>query len=561
MKLGGIGLARSSSAGPRSTAKRCVGLIALCISSTASAGGLLLPGAGAISTSRAGASVASAEDGEALSLNPSGMARGRGTRVQIGAAIINYFMTFQRNGTYDALDNDAQPYEGQAYPVVEQDAQPQLGIGRYQPVPVIAVVTDLGGKVSGLNIGAGLYAPNSYPFRRMNNVNGKPYFIKDDDGNWQFPIAGDPPPSTRYDILEQDAAVVLPGIGAAYRVNDNLDVGGRFSAGFAKVKSTIALWGMPANLQEWIKQDSLFTLDAKDNFVTTWDLGVTYRATPNMEFGANYTSQMNVSAKGDAHAVNGPDVTLAGQPVVIQPSGSPRCAPGGTEQALKGCVEFALPMTAQVGGRYKILDADGKERGDLELDLNWEHWQAERASDFRVVVDAQASTAGATMSGIDLKDNVVKHGFRDTWGLRIGGSYKIDAGSNTVVARGGFAYDTAAAKEGWERADIDGASRMMLSAGGSYRLPSFQIDAGFGAILEGTRSSSRNCNPVQNPPPMTPLYTGCGPNGEQQTVDNRQGPDPINPLVLPESQLENPTNQGTYKSHYLMFMLGVSTWF
>lgn len=538
-----------------------LGLIGLCISSTASAGGLLLPGAGAISTARAGASVASAEDGEALSLNPSGMARGHGTRVQIGAAIINYFMTFQRNGTYDALDNDAQPYEGQAYPIVEQDAQPKLGIGRYQPVPVIAVVTDLGGAVPNLNVGAGLYAPNSYPFRRMNNVGGKPYFTKDDEGNWQFPVAGAPPPSTRYDIIEQDAAVILPGIGAAYRVNDNLDVGARFSAGFAEVKSTIALWGMPANLAEWIKQDALFTLDAKDNFVTTWDLGVTYRMTPNIEVGANYTAQMNVSAKGDAHAVNGPEVSLAGQPVAILPSGSPRCASGGTPDALKGCVEFALPMTAQVGGRYKILDADGKERGDIEMDLNWEHWQAERASDFRVVVDAQATTEGSMDTGIDLKDNVVKHGFRDTWGLRLGGSYKFDAGSNTVIARGGFAYDTAAAKEGWERADIDGSSRMMLSAGGSYRLPSIQIDAGFGAILEGTRSTSANCNPVTNPAGTSPLYTGCGANGEQQAPDDRSGPDPINPLVLPDQQLENPTNQGTYKSHYLMFMVGVSTWF
>lgn len=536
-------------------------LIGLCISSTASAGGLLLPGAGAISTARAGASVASAEDGEALSLNPSGMARGHGTRVQIGAAIINYFMTFQRNGTYDQ-GGEPQSFEGQAYPVVEQDAQPELGIGRYQPVPVIAVVTDFGGKVPGLTTGVGLYAPNSYPFRRMNNVGGKPYFTTDSDGHYQFPNFGDPPPSTRYDIIQQDAAVILPGVGVAYRVNDNLDVGGRFSAGFAKVKSTIALWGMPANFAEWIKQDALFTLDAKDNFVTTWDLGVTYRLTPNIEVGANYTSQMNVSAKGDAFAVNGPSVTLAGQPVEILPSGDPRCAPGGTKQALKGCVEFALPMTAQVGGRYKILDADGKERGDIEMDLNWEHWQADSASDFRVVVDAQATTEGSTGdTGINLQDNVVKHGFRDTWGIRLGGSYKIDAGSNTVIARGGFAYDTAAAKEGWERADIDGSSRMMLSAGGSYRLPSIQIDAGFGAILEGTRSTSANCNPVVNPAGTSPLYTGCGANGEQRSPEDRQGPDPINPLVKPDSQLENPTNQGTYKSHYLMFMVGVSTWF
>ena len=40
----------------------------------AAAGGLLLPGAGAVSTSRAGAAVASAADGEGLVLNPAGIA-------------------------------------------------------------------------------------------------------------------------------------------------------------------------------------------------------------------------------------------------------------------------------------------------------------------------------------------------------------------------------------------------------------------------------------------------------------------------------------------------------
>jgi len=33
------------------------------------------------------------------------------------------------------------------------------------------------------------------------------------------------------------------------------------------------------------------------------------------------------------------------------------------------------------------------------------------------------------------------------------------------------------------------------------------------------------------------------------------------PILDAEHQSENPVNEGTYKSHYLMFMLGVSTWF
>src|SRR4051812_25135292 len=228
---------------------------------TASAGGLLLPGSGAVSTSRAGASVAAVDDGEAIGINPAGIAKTHGTKITIGAAAINYFMTFQRNGTYDDNPNDATSYEGQRYPIVTQDAQPSLGIGRYQPVPVIAITSDLGGKVPNLSVGFGLYAPNAYPFRRMNNVNGKPYFVEDSKG-WNFPAFGEPPPTTRYDIIEQDAAVILPSVVAAYRILPNLDVGARMSIGIAKAKSTIAVWGSPANLEENVKKDGLFTLDA-----------------------------------------------------------------------------------------------------------------------------------------------------------------------------------------------------------------------------------------------------------------------------------------------------------
>jgi long-subunit fatty acid transport protein len=213
-------------------------------------------------------------------------------------------------------------------------------------------------------------------------------------------------------------------------------------------------------------------------------------------------------------------------------------------------------MTATVGGRYKLLDAAGKLRGDVELDLTWENWSMERAGQYRVVVDAQVTTASMPDNAIDLKDSIIAHGFRDTFGARLGGSYILPAGDNSVVLRGGVAYDTAAAKKGWERVDIDGAARTMLAAGASYVLPRVRIDAGFGAVLEGSRTENRNCNPMTTSP-----LTGCGAGGAVQPVDERQGPDPSNPLIVPDAQAENPVNQGTMNSHYLLFMLGATTWF
>ncbi len=518
----------------------------------------MLPGAGAVSTARAGTGVASTEGGEAIVLNPAGVAKSTGTTITVGAAIINYAMSFQRNGTYDASGQVAEPYEGQRYPTIENDPSPPLGIGSYQPVPLIAITSDLGGRLGGLSVGGGLYAPNAYPFRNMNNVNGKPYFTENANGGYDFPTTFDtPPPPTRYDIIEQEAAIILPSVVAAYRVTDSLDVGGRFSAGFAEVKSTLSVWGGLANYPEFVQDDNTFTLDAKDSFVTTWGLGATFRATPNIELAANYNAPLAIDATGDAQSVAGPAVDIGGVPPTLYPvpDDQARCAKGGTMEKFKGCVSLEIPMQATIGGRYKFLDSSGAMRGDLELNVDWQNWSAERASGYRVVVDAFATTT-TPENGLNLKDSIVQHGLKDTYGVRLGGSWSFPLNHNSIIARGGIGYETGAAKKNWERADFDGAARAIITAGGSYRMERVQIDVGAGYIHQGTRTDDRNCNPVM----MVPAV-GCGAGGAVTPVDHREGPDPINPLVATQSQVENPVNQGTYKSHYLMFMLGMSTWF
>ena len=533
---------------------------------TARAGGLLLPGAGAESTARAGASVVAAEDGEALTLNPAGVAKTKGTVITFGFAAIDYFLQFQRNGTYDTLSNESVSYAGQRYPRMENNPQPALGIPGtgFQPVPVVAISSDLGNRVPGLHAAFGIYAPNAYPFRDFNTVNGKPYFTTNSAGAQDFPAAfGAAPPPTRYDVIHQEAAIILPSVVVADEVTPKLDVGARFSAGFAHLKSTAAVWGVPGTYQENIKQDGLITIDASDSFVPEFALGADFRPTPNLELGARYTSELDIHAMGDAESVNGPEVNIGGQPIEILPrtGKAALCADGGTMAKQKACVDLALPMTATLGGRWKFLDAAGRVKGDLELDLDWENWSAERASDYQVTVDAVVATKAMPDNGIDLKQNLIKHHFQDTYAARLGGSWNLPAGANTVVVRGGLSYDTAAAPTGWERADIDGAARTTIAAGASYKLTDWSFDAGLAVILEGTRTDGRQCNPDGSV-----NYQGCAgtpgyPSGSKATaepVGNRLGPDPINPIVAPGFQAENPVNEGTFKSHYVMFMLGAS---
>jgi long-subunit fatty acid transport protein len=553
--------------------RRSTMLVAIvCLPQLAVAGGLLLPGAGAISTSRAGAAVASADDGEAVVLNPAGIVKANGTTITVSAAMIHYAMEFQRRGTYDAVPGENYPFAGQPYPLVKNDASPPLGLGSMQPIPVIAVVSDLGGVLPGFHAGIGLYAPNSYPFRDLctETSSGCQRYVFQTAANADFSA---PPSSARYDIMQQEAAIILPSIVLAYRILPALDVGLRLSGGQATLKSTTSLWAsVGPNYEEDPKKDGVITVDAKDNFVPAFGIGATFRPTPNIELGLNYASELNLHAKGTAVSQLGPSAGVEGVTIIPVDDSAARCAPGGTQAELKACVDLAVAMNLQIGGRYLFLDEAGRPRGDIEIDLDWEHWgkscsedellagDCTSPSDFRVVVDGKPALQlpdGTFVTAGSLSDSAVKHGLRDTFGVRVGGSYRFpigarrdDGASNEIVVRGGLGYDTAAAKTGWLRADQDGAARTTIAVGASYRARRFELSLGGGAILESP--SNPNVGAGDAPCNPTAAAPGCG-------VDDRQGPDPINPTMA--MQAENPVNQGDYKSHYLLLMLGGSVWF
>jgi long-subunit fatty acid transport protein len=527
-------------------------LFVLCFG-TAHAGGMYLPGSGAISTSRAGAAIASTDTGEAIGLNPAGIAKTTGTTITVSMAIIDYAMTFQRRGTYDAVPDVDLAYEGQAYPLVEDASKAPLGIGGFQPIPVIAVTTDLGGRIPKLRLAAGIYAPNSYPFRSLcTHQPGR--------GCVKYEIGDDPadlPSPARYDVVERDAVLFMPTIAASYRILPNLDVGARFGWGISDVTSSVHVWASPGNVVEDVGGDGLLEIKGKDNFVPSYGVGFTYRPSPAIEIAGNYNSEISIAAKGTAATKLGDRAGVSGIPVMVVPlpDDAAKCAPGGRVGALKACITAELPRSATLGGRYKFLGGAGDERGDLELNVGWENWGNEASTDYRVQIDSEIVIE--TGGGSSIKPNIVRHGFRDVFNARLGGSWRFPLGASTLIARGGVGYDTAAAKPGWQRAAIDGAARTTITAGAGYRTKRFQIDAGFGVVLEGSNDNPGECNPIS--PNGDEL--GCNGDGVQRPLEDRRGPDPINPIVVANQQLEAPVNQGVFTSHYLLLMLGATTWF
>lgn len=572
------------------------GLAAMSASS-AHAGGLFLPGSGAISTSRAGAAVASADDGEALSINPAGLAKTTGWTLTISAAITRYYMKFNRAGEYDqpAFDIDRQGYEGQPFAPVVNDPKPPLGIGTFQPIPVIAVVTDLGGRVKGLRLAAGLYAPNGYPFRDMSQgyTSSNQRFLDNTACQGSGCVA---PPPTRYDVLTSESTALFPSLAAAYRVHPTLDLGARFSAGTAKAKTQVMVWGTTNNVDETVRNDTFATLDVKDGFIPTFGFGLTWRPAPFLELGAVYNSPAVFKTKGKSLSIKGPSVDAAkvvGPIPADQDVGNRvRCEAEGDFEVggdVPACINLQLPQSATVAVRYKKLDSYGRMRADLELDVGWENWG--KRCDFDtaqgILDNRECTSPGQFLVNLDaglyvndnfteaLQVNTVNLGLQDVYTLRLGGSYiiPINDGSadpsgwpNTIVLRGGVGYDTQAAKDGFLRASFDGAARTTATIGAAYRTPKWELNLGGGVVFEGTNTNPNtgvdaNGNPTGapcNPTPADP--TGCG-DGVFTPVPERTGPDPTNPLIAPEVQTQNPFNQGTITSHYVMFMLGYNRWF
>lgn len=505
------------------------GLATILLGTAAHAGGLFVPGIGPSATARAGAWVALADDPTALATNPAGLAKQWGTVLYIGSNFLQYALTVQRSGTYDVAPGETHPWDGQAYASVEDKSKPPVGFGSFQALPAIAVSTDLGLKVKGLRFGAGIFVPTSYPTRSL----GADYVFDD-------PTKA--PTPTRYDAVTQEAAIVLPSVGVSYRVLENLDLGGRFTWGIADIKATTYTWGFPGNYEETTTKDSLFGIKVKDNFIPAFGFGALYRLGDSFEFGAQFSSSVNVHGKGTGTAVTSVNLVPPAE-VTPTPDGMTNCADGGTKEALKACLNLSLPTTAGAGARYILRDGDGAPKGDVELDVQWEGWKA--ASDYHVIVDGQV------LGALDLNETVIRHGMKDSFSVRAGGSYAL---MKTAMVRGGIAFDTKAVKSDWERADLDGAQRITFAGGGSYVLNSVKLDLGLGYVFEGKRDVGGTCNP-------TSANQGCLGNMTQTPIGDRNQPDPIQPLSTEDRQSESPFNSGTYKSHYLFFSLAATVQF
>ncbi|MEO8703493.1 MAG: outer membrane protein transport protein [Kofleriaceae bacterium] len=421
--------------------------------STAEAGGMVLPVRGVRTLERGGALVAGAEDADALWLNPAGLAHLAGSTPKQRMLLFDAAFVYQ-NVEHTRLDGDG----AALLPVTNQ----QPG----QPVPTLAgalAVTDrlvIAGGITSPYSGFGRYAP---------------------DG------------PQRYAQVSLDGSrIVLVTAGIAYKVSDTLRVGATVQNVVTQLSSTLVVSGCPG-AQTCGRDDASFDMQLaieQDDFVSpTASAGVQYDAMPSLTLGLVLQGPAKVTGKGslattlpsalefDAAEVIGDRATLA----------------------------FWLPPAIKAGVEWR---PDPHWRIEAALDV--ELWSLHDEVEIEPINVSIANITGANGGTFSLAPMTIARDYKTSYAPALG----VEWHGPRVMFGAGYGYETAAAPTGTVSVLTVDAAKHLVGLGGGYELEGWQIGAaaGFVAVdrVDVSVADARvtKLAPISSNPDATPINAG-----------------------------------------------------
>lgn len=476
----------------------------------AHAGGMYIGDNGGQALARSGAFVVKADDPTAIVHNPAGLAKVDGAAVYLSVNVVGQNNSFQRSGQYG--EEIVFPIFGTQPDFVGDDYPTVLNESPAQPIPMVSAAVRAGN----FAFAAGFFAPHAVAGRSFSPT------VRSQSSD-------EAPAPQRYDTLDQGGIAGMPSVAMAYSFG-RVRVGGRASWGFAGLETT-KVQQIVGNDAESTGLDATATLTASDSFVFTWGVGAQIEVAPWLELGAAYSGPLEVQAVGTANVqlsdliTSIPIIEAQVEPV---PDEMAQCAPGGEVGAIKACVDFTLPASANIGARL-VQRSDGREVGDLEFNLRWEDWSS--ASQQRAVIDGQDS-----ITGMPLGETVVESGFHDSFALKLAASRRARASWAELEFRAGASYDGPAKPKNWTTISNDGAARYSGAAGMAIERGRYRVD--IGAML----SVSDTITVAEAPTPF-----GDG-EADQPTTDAPIG-------------AGHAFNAGTYVNNYWAVSLGLQAGF
>lgn len=402
------------------------------VTRSARAGGFEIPDNGTEALGRGGAFVAKASDGSAIYYNPAGLARQRGTHVLANANLYLHGFEFRRAGVFpDDANDEATPWGGRAYPAVSNVGGPFLS-------PLVAATTDFN-YFDRLTLGVGVF---SLPVI----------------GNRTFPLGVDGAPSaSRYDFVQSKTSFLMPTLAAGFRVTTWLDVGLSGHLVLANFdQTTVSSNDFGAEI---CKNAEFQPCDSRNNLVASATafsatLGALVRPSESVGFGLAFRPPITLSANGTVTPVS---------PAV----GDAELEPGAATLATQ------LPWMARLGGRYVAVE-ERVERYDLELDITYEAWGTAQGLGPIIRIPSLG-----TFKNIE---QIVQHRYRDTFSVRGGGAYNVDALGGIFSLRGGAYYDAPATDFGATRVDYDTLAKVAGTFGLGFQYGAFRFDLSYAAV-------------------------------------------------------------------------------
>ncbi|MBX3227841.1 MAG: outer membrane protein transport protein [Labilithrix sp.] len=419
------------------------------MSGRAAAGGIdEMPDQGAEALGRGATFTAKADDATALYYNVAGLARQRGTKLQITAN--NHFntMTFQRAGEYaDDSTDPLTPWGGRKYPLVEDK-------NKSFTLPMLVASSDFG-VFDRLTFGLGVFGPAA---------TGRTF---------QLGVNGLPSPS-RYDAVQSKSLLLFPTLGAAYRVTDQLDIGVSAFLAVADVNQMAIAYADSGGGA--CKNPEYRPCDAEGRFTGKGTsagaaLGAMFRVNEAIQLGLQVRSPVSININGSTTAKIGASKEF----------GEPTTA--GTT--------LDLPWVVRLGGRYVTMEkteAEKRELWDVELNLTYETWGSAQDP------GPQVKTADPLGTG-DVTTIQSLHKWNDTFGVRVGGAYNyaLDArddaaAENILVFRAGAFFDSSATEPKYTRLDSNTLPKIAGTAGLGFKHGPWSINLAYAAVASLPRT-------------------------------------------------------------------------
>lgn len=426
-------------------------LAALCLTLAAArpvlGGGFEIPEQGARAVGRGGAFAVGAADLTALSFNPAGLARLRGTRL-----LYNHNLLFHEIGFRRApLDARWGAAAGTTFPEVSDTET------LFPKNVFVAVSSDFG--LDDWTFAAGVYGPSGIGSHSYPDYGPQSFLLSRMD----------------IDVRYYSLAVAwqLPGtvaVGLTLQWVDGNHLEYRL---VTDSTSTTTLTPLPDPTSTQL----LSTLHLEDRVGATAILGVWWAPLPFLEVGlSGRVIPVPLSLQGGV-TVDKP--TLVTEDVTAR-------------------TEVTIPAQVRGGVRYVHRLADGRERFDVELDVVWENWSA---------VDAFDLDFEGAISGQKVADLRIARAWRDTVSVRLGGDVAVWPGHLTLRA-GGF-WESAATPTNYTHLDFPSWQRGGVGLGVTGTWAGVSVTVGWLHVFQESRTVSEDFGKVFQQRALQPCPAGC----------------------------------------------------